>query len=76
MNPTPTISIADIRTAAARIAAHAAITPVMRSNRLDEVSGASLQFKCEHLQVGGAFKFRGACNAVWALSDGRQPAEW
>lgn len=69
MNPTPTISIADIRTAAARIAAHAAITPVMRSNTLDEVSASLLHFKCEHLQVGGAFKFRGACNAVWALGD-------
>ncbi|MGN6313494.1 MAG: pyridoxal-phosphate dependent enzyme [Rhodanobacteraceae bacterium] len=69
MNPTPSISIADVRSAAARIAAHAVVTPVMRSDTLGELSGASLHFKCEHLQVGGAFKFRGACNAVWALSD-------
>jgi len=69
MNPNPTISIADIRSAAARIAEHAAVTPVMRAGALDELAGAKLHFKCEHLQLGGAFKFRGACNAVWALSD-------
>lgn len=69
MKATPVISIADIRIAAARIAEHAVVTPVMRSNPLDELAGAALYFKCEHLQVGGAFKFRGACNAVWALSD-------
>lgn len=69
MNPNPTISIADIRSAAARIAEHAAMTPVMRAGALDELAGVKLHFKCEHLQLGGAFKFRGACNAVWALSD-------
>ena len=61
--------LADIRAAAARIAAHARVTPVLRNEVLDELAGASLFFKCEHLQRGGAFKFRGACNAVWALSD-------
>jgi len=69
MNPTPPLSIADIRSAAARIAEHAVVTPVMRADALDELAGAKLHFKCEHLQLGGAFKFRGACNAVWALSD-------
>jgi len=69
MNPTQTLSIADIRSAAARIAEHAVVTPVMRADALDELAGAKLHFKCEHLQLGGAFKFRGACNAVWALSD-------
>src|SRR5690348_3695995 len=69
MNATPVVSIADIRVAAARIAAHARVTPAMRSDALDELAGAALHFKCEHLQVGGAFKFRGACNAVWALGD-------
>ena len=53
--------------AAARIAAHAHATPVLRSSALDEATGAQLWFKCEHLQRIGAFKFRGACNAVWAL---------
>lgn len=69
MNPGWIPSIADVRAAAARIAAHAVATPVLRSSALDELAGASLHFKCEHLQHGGAFKFRGACNAVWALSD-------
>src|SRR5574337_128128 len=61
--------IEQIRAAAARIAPHARVTPVMRSAALDALSGAELHFKCEHLQRGGAFKFRGACNAVWSLSD-------
>lgn len=61
--------IEQIRDAAARIAPHAQVTPVLRSAMLDALSGAELHFKCENLQFGGAFKFRGACNAVWALSD-------
>lgn len=60
---------AQILDAAARIAPHAQVTPVLRSAVLDALSGAELHFKCENLQCGGAFKFRGACNAVWALSD-------
>jgi threonine dehydratase len=67
MNRLPDIE--QIRDAAARIAPHARITPIMRSAALDALSGAELHFKCEHLQRGGAFKFRGACNAVWALSE-------
>ena len=62
-------TLRDVRTAAARIAAHAQVTPVLRSPELDALAGAALFFKCEHLQVGGAFKFRGACNAVWSLDD-------
>ena len=58
-----------IRDAAARIAPYAHVTPVLRSAALDALSGAELHFKCENLQRGGAFKFRGACNAVWALSE-------
>ena len=61
--------IEQIRDAAARIAPYARVTPIIRSAALDALSGAELHFKCEHLQRGGAFKFRGACNAVWALSD-------
>ena len=60
---------ADVLAAAARIAPHAHVTPVLRSRTLDALAGAELHFKCEHLQRIGAFKFRGACNAVWALSD-------
>ena len=58
----------DVLTAAARIAAHARLTPVATSRSLDALSQASLHFKCEQLQRGGAFKFRGACNAVFALA--------
>ena len=59
----------DIRAAAARIAPHARVTPIMCNAMLDKHAGAQLFFKCEHLQVGGAFKFRGACNGVWSLGD-------
>lgn len=62
-------NLAQIRDAAARIAPHAVVTPVLRSAMLDALAGAELHFKCENLQRGGAFKFRGACNAVWSLSD-------
>ena len=60
---------AAIEAAAARIVAHAHRTPVLRSRSLDALAGAELHFKCENLQRAGAFKFRGACNAVWSLGD-------
>jgi threonine dehydratase len=59
----------DLLAAAARIAPYASVTPVLQSRTLNALSGADLAFKGEHLQRGGAFKFRGACNAVWALTD-------
>lgn len=58
---------ADVLAAAARIAPHARLTPIASSRSLDAISGARLYFKCEQLQRVGAFKFRGACNAVYAL---------
>jgi len=58
---------ADVLTAAARISAHAALTPVLHTRSLDALTGARLAFKAENLQHSGAFKFRGACNAVFAL---------
>lgn len=58
-----------IDAAARRIAPHAARTPVLRSRSLDALAGAGLHFKCENLQRAGAFKFRGACNAVWSLDE-------
>ena len=67
MTALPTFT--QIQDAAARIAPHARVTPVMRSDALDALAGAQLHFKCENLQRGGAFKFRGACNAVWALDE-------
>src|SRR5687768_15765051 len=59
----------DVLAAAARIAPHAHVTPVLRARSIDALVGAELHFKAEHLQRVGAFKFRGACNAVWALAD-------
>lgn len=59
----------DVLDAAARIAPHARVTPVLTSHALDALTGAQVFFKAEHLQRGGAFKFRGACNAIWALDD-------
>ncbi|MES5813691.1 pyridoxal-phosphate dependent enzyme [Pseudoxanthomonas sp. Soil82] len=59
----------DVLAAATRIAGHADLTPVLQSRTLDAMAGCQLLFKAEHLQRGGAFKFRGACNAVWSLSE-------
>lgn len=60
---------ADVLAAAARIAPHAHVTPVLRSRSLDALAGCELHFKCESLQRIGAFKFRGAANAVFGLDD-------
>ncbi|HST28696.1 MAG TPA: pyridoxal-phosphate dependent enzyme [Rudaea sp.] len=62
------LEFADIETAATRIAPHAHVTPVLRSRSLDDLAGCTIAFKCENFQRVGAFKFRGACNAVWAMS--------
>lgn len=62
-------TLADIREAANRIAPHARRTPVFRSASIDAIAGCEVFFKCENLQRVGAFKFRGACNAVFSLSD-------
>lgn len=59
----------DIRVAAARIAPFIRRTPVMRCPELDVDTGAELFFKCENFQEMGAFKLRGASNAVLSLGD-------
>jgi threonine dehydratase len=56
-----------IEAARARIAPHVSVTPVLTSATLDEEAGARLYFKCENFQKGGAFKARGATNAVLSL---------
>jgi threo-3-hydroxy-L-aspartate ammonia-lyase len=61
------ISIDDVRAAAERIAGLAHRTPLLRSRTLDARVGAPVALKAENLQRAGAFKFRGACNAVAAL---------
>ncbi len=59
----------DVCTAAARIKPFINLTPVLTSHALDKMTGASLFFKCENFQKVGAFKARGGCNAVFALTD-------
>jgi len=59
----------DIRAAHERIRPYIHHTPVLSSKSIDEIVGAELFFKCENLQKVGAFKFRGACNSVFSLSD-------
>src|SRR5882724_11158911 len=62
------VSYADVASAAERLAGHAHRTPVMTSHTVDERTGAHVFFKCENLQRMGAFKFRGAYNALACLS--------
>src|SRR5436190_1904423 len=63
------ISLDDVRAAARRIDGVAHRTPLLKSRALDEAVGASVLLKAENLQRIGAFKFRGAYNAVASLSD-------
>jgi threonine dehydratase len=62
-------SIDDVRHAHARIRPHVLHTPVFTSDRLNEIARAELYFKCENFQQTGAFKARGATNAVFSLGD-------
>ena len=59
----------DVLVAHDRIRSYVHRTPVLTSFFLDRLTGASLFFKCENLQKAGAFKVRGASNAVFGLSD-------
>jgi len=61
--------LATIREAHDRIRPFIKRTPVLTSDALDHECGAKLFFKCENLQASGAFKSRGACNAVFSLTD-------
>ncbi|MFY3383035.1 threo-3-hydroxy-L-aspartate ammonia-lyase [Paracidovorax sp. MALMAid1276] len=65
--PPPTY--ADVLAAAQRLEGKAHTTPVVRSTAIDERLGAKLFFKCENLQRTGAFKFRGAYNALAQFTD-------
>ena len=60
---------ADVLIAADRIAAHVHRTPIATCAALDRLTGAMLYFKCEPLQKVGAFKARGATNAVFSLNE-------
>ena len=59
----------DVEEAAGRLHKYAHRTPVLTCSHLNDLSGLDLYFKCELFQKVGAFKFRGACNAVLKLSD-------
>jgi threonine dehydratase len=62
------LTLADIQAAAARIAPYIHCTPVLTSATLDDLCGGHLFFKCENFQKIGAFKARGAANAVFSLT--------
>jgi len=64
----------DVVAAAGRIAGHAHKTPVLTSRTIDEEFGAQVFFKCENLQRVGAFKFRGAFNALAKFSSAQRRA--
>ncbi len=64
-----TLNFADIRDAATRIAPHVLHTPVLRCAHLDRSLGAEIFFKCENFQEMGAFKIRGASNAICSLTN-------
>lgn len=66
---TTTIGIDDIREAAERIRPHVLRTPVVQTPPIGEQLGVDVAFKCENLQHVGAFKARGACNAVFSLTE-------
>jgi threonine dehydratase len=66
------VTFADIETAAGRLEGVAHRTPVMTSRTADARADAKLFFKCENLQRGGAFKFRGAYNAISTLTDAQR----
>lgn len=68
------ITAADIANAAEILQNHAIRTPVMTSRQADEIAGAQLFFKCENFQRIGAFKFRGAFNAISQLTPAQRKA--
>ena len=69
--PIGLVTVDDIRAAHRRIQDHIHRTPVVSSTLLDKLSGSEVHFKCENLQKVGAFKARGALNAVLGLPDNR-----
>jgi threonine dehydratase len=66
-------AFSDVVAAAGRIGPHVVRTPVMRSDAFDARAGCRVFFKCENLQTGGAFKYRGAMNVLLQLDALRTP---
>lgn len=69
MTPSPFPTLADITAAHQRIAPHIHKTPVLSSHSINEIAGCEIHFKCENLQKIGAFKIRGATNAILNLTE-------
>ncbi len=67
-------TFADVQAAAERIRGHAHRTPVLTSRRIDAETGAHVHFKCENFQRMGAFKFRGAFNALSRFDEDQRRA--
>src|SRR5688572_32808929 len=63
------VTLHEIRQAAERIKPYIHHTPVLTNRSLDERVRAQVFLKCENMQKVGAFKFRGACNAVFSLTE-------
>ncbi|MEU3792273.1 threo-3-hydroxy-L-aspartate ammonia-lyase [Streptomyces fructofermentans] len=72
--PSPVVTLDDVRSAAAGLTGVAHRTPVLRSRTLDARVGAEVFLKCENFQRVGAFKFRGAYNAVARLTPAQRAA--
>jgi len=72
MSVTQSVTYADVAEAHERVKPHAVRTPVLSSAAIDAATGAKVFFKCENLQNMGAFKFRGAYNALSRLKDKSQ----
>src|SRR5512136_1306698 len=62
------VTFSDVQSAARRLAGQAHPTPVVTSRTFDQIAGCRAFFKCENLQRAGAFKFRGAYNALSQLT--------
>ena len=67
------INVAEIKNAYERIKPYIHCTPILKSTQLNNLLGCELFFKADNLQKIGAFKARGACNAVFSLSDDLVP---
>ena len=66
---TPTLTLADVRAAAERIAGHVVRTPTLYSRTLSQITGAEIWLKFENLQFTASYKERGALNALVQLTD-------
>jgi len=67
--PTPTLTLDDVRVAATRVAGHVVRTPTLYSKTLSAITGADIWLKFENLQFTAAYKERGALNALLQLTD-------